>query len=128
MSTGIIQQALERQMEEAGQYRQNNLSNAAEFIYVSGVEVPNTGSGNSVKITLNLPLAPIQGVHANTVLESEAAKLRALHEARQFFGVADVGWSSRSNVFYKKDGKIMMGPAGGTADEAFIVYEIKCGL
>jgi UDP-N-acetylglucosamine 2-epimerase len=52
----------------------------------------------------------------------------ALSEGRKIFNVSNVGWSGNSGVYYKKNGKIMMGDSGGTAEEAFIIYDVKRSL
>jgi hypothetical protein len=124
-----VQKALKEQLEnEAAQNAKSNVLDYAKYIRIEAIEPPKSLSDTTAKITLAVTLSDLGNIHPKAVLDSEAARLCAIHAGQQFFNNGSVGWSRFSNIYYKKDGKIMMGDAGGKADEAFITYDVKRSL
>jgi hypothetical protein len=97
------------------------------IIHVDSVEKPKSYSDIHAKIILSVFVKDAEKLSfydAATILESPEAKMVAIQEGQQLFGTPNVGYNSRSMVYYRKNGKIMMGDSGGTADEALICYDV----
>jgi hypothetical protein len=109
-----------------------NSSNNARQIREQLLEVvetvpPTSLSDIKAKVTLSVNLAKVKQanyVDPTSILESPEAKMKAIAEGRKMFNQSDVGYSGHSQVYYKKDGKVMMGDCEGTAESAYICYDV----